>query len=152
VVDFVGELFYYIPELLYMLWPAKKDRWVIPIAIGSMVLIIAFVALAVFLAVGRASWIQTLGGPTVIDGDSLVVAGLLTAMALCAGAALVLSFLHWKEWKAQKQGQGDGPVWKKAKPLGGLLLRVLNTLRNRFRRRLTPGEIQRREQRSRTRL
>ena len=45
--------------------------------------------------------------------------------------------------------------WKKAKPLGGLLrdrLSLMNKLRNRFGRRFTPGEVQRLEQRSRTRL
>ena len=67
----------------------------------------------------------------------------LTAMALCAGVALVLSFLHWSDWKAQKAEQGNGPVLKRAKAPGGLLLTVLNKLQNRFRRRLTPGEIQR---------
>jgi len=41
---------------------------------------------------------------------------LLTAMALCAAAALVLSYLHWK---AQKPGQRDH--LKKAKSLDGLL-------------------------------
>ena len=40
----------------------------------------------------------------------------LTAMALCAAAVLVLSFLHWK---AQKPGQCDH--LKKAKSLDGLL-------------------------------
>jgi hypothetical protein len=48
-LDFVGEFFYYIIELLYMLWPDKKDRWVIPIATGLSVLVIAFVALALFM-------------------------------------------------------------------------------------------------------
>ena len=33
----------------------------------------------------------------VVDGDTVVV---LLAMALLLGAALVLSFLHWKDWKA----------------------------------------------------
>jgi hypothetical protein len=44
---------------------------------------------------------------------------------------------------------------KKVKPLDGLLRdrpSLLSKLRNRFRRRLTPGEIRRLEQRSRTRL
>ena len=40
--------------------------------------------------------------------------GILLAIALLLGAALVLSFLHWKDWKVQKPGQGDG--LKKAKP------------------------------------
>ena len=30
----------------------------------------------------------------------------LAAIALCAGAALVLSFLHWKDWKAQRIDPG----------------------------------------------
>ena len=49
-----------------------------------------------------------------VDGDPVFV-GILLAMALCAAAALVLSFLHWKDWKAQKAGQGMHP--KKTKPL-----------------------------------
>ena len=44
----------------------------------------------------------TISGPArVIDGDAVVV-GILLAIALLLGAALVLSFLHWKEWKAQR--------------------------------------------------
>jgi hypothetical protein len=40
-------------------------------------------------------------------------------MALLAGAPLVLSFLHWKEWREH----GSGPVYlRKAKPLDRLLL------------------------------
>ena len=66
------------------------------------------------------------------------------------GAALVLSFLHLKDWKSKGRGKMTGPVYlKKAKPLGRLLRdrpSLLNKLRRRFRRRLTPGEIQRREQ------
>ena len=113
-----------------------------------------------------------------VDGDTVIV---LLAMALLLGAALVLSFLHWKEWKARPTtlatargarhntssnecavSSRDGtrcqdPGLKKAKPLDGLLrdrpsLTPLNKLRNRFRRKLTPGEIRRLEQRSRTRL
>ena len=41
----------------------------------------------------------------VVDGDTVVV-GILLAMALCMGAALVLSFLHWNEWKAQRINPG----------------------------------------------
>ena len=41
---------------------------------------------------------------------------LLTAMALCAAAALVLSYLHWKAQKPGRRGH-----LKKAKPLDGLL-------------------------------
>jgi hypothetical protein len=56
----------------------------------------------------------TIPGPVrVVDGDTVVV---LLATALCAAAALVLSYLHWK---AQKPGQGDHP--KKTKPPDGLL-------------------------------
>ena len=60
----------------------------------------------------------TISGPArVIDGDTVVV-GILLAMALLLGAALVLSFLHWKEWRER----GSEPVYlKKAKPLDGLL-------------------------------
>ena len=44
----------------------------------------------------------TISGPArVIDGDAVVV-GILLAIALLLGAALVLSFLHWKEWKARR--------------------------------------------------
>ena len=78
---------------------------------------------------------------TIIDADPVFV-GILLAMVLCAGAALYLSFLHWKgrkaqpvdpglphkaqrvdppllHQKAQKPEQGDH--LKKAKPLDGLL-------------------------------
>jgi hypothetical protein len=33
--------------------------------------------------------------------QGFLLAAILTAMALCAGAALVLSFLHWKDGKAE---------------------------------------------------
>jgi hypothetical protein len=33
--------------------------------------------------------------------QEFLLAAILTAMALCTGAALVLSFLHWKGWKAE---------------------------------------------------
>ena len=50
--------------------------------------------------------------------EFLLTAFLLAAMALLAGAALVLSFLHWKEWRER----GSGPVYLgKAKPLDRLL-------------------------------
>ena len=46
----------------------------------------------------RVTPITTISGPArVVDGDTVVV---LLAMALLLGAALVLSFLHWKDWKA----------------------------------------------------
>ena len=51
-----------------------------------------------------------IGPARVIDGDTVVVVGILLAMALLLGAALVLSFLHWKEWKAQKPGTAAGPA------------------------------------------
>jgi hypothetical protein len=49
VVDLVGELLYWIFDLILVSWPAEKDRWVIPIAIGLMALIIAFVTLALLM-------------------------------------------------------------------------------------------------------
>jgi hypothetical protein len=61
---------------------------------------------AVFFDVGRANWYQTISGPARVIGGDTVVVGILLAMALCAGAALVLSFLHWKEWKSQKINPG----------------------------------------------
>ena len=46
----------------------------------------------------RVTPITTISGlARVVDGDTVVV---LLAMALLLGAALVLSFLHWKDWKA----------------------------------------------------
>ena len=33
--------------------------------------------------------------------QEFLLAAILTAMALCVGAVLVLSFLHWKGWKAK---------------------------------------------------
>ena len=36
----------------------------------------------------------------------------LTAMSLLGGGALVLSYLHWKEWKTQRSGR-----WNRGKPL-----------------------------------
>jgi hypothetical protein len=54
----------------------------------------------------RVTPITTISGPArVIDGDT-VVAGVLLAMALLLGTALVLSFLHWKDWKAQRINPG----------------------------------------------
>jgi len=38
--------------------------------------------------------------------QEFLLTAILTAMALLAGAALVLSFLHWKEWKAQRIDPG----------------------------------------------
>ena len=73
-------------------------------------------------------------------------------------AALVAIIYECIQKLARKPGRGDGPVYlKKAKPLDGLLrghlsLTALNKLRNRFRRGFTPGEIQRLEQHSHTRL
>jgi hypothetical protein len=48
----------------------------------------------------RVTPITTVSGSArVIDG-TVVVAGILLAMPLLLGAALFLSFLHWKDWKA----------------------------------------------------
>ena len=77
---------------------------------------IAFVLCTVNYVAYSAKWyaaiaarVTPISGPArAVDGYIVVV---LLAMALFLGAALVLSFLHWKEWKAQKQGL------KKAKPL-----------------------------------
>jgi hypothetical protein len=55
VVDLVGELLYWIFDLILVSWPAEKDRWVIPIAIGASVLIVAFVALALFMQSSHAN-------------------------------------------------------------------------------------------------
>jgi len=87
---------------------------------------IASVLLAVHFVAYEAKWYEAIaarvtpisGLARVIDGDAVIFAGILLAMALCAGAALVLSRLHWKEWKAKKAGQGMPP--KKTKPLDGL--------------------------------
>jgi hypothetical protein len=38
--------------------------------------------------------------------QEFVLTAILSATALCAGAALVLSFLHWKVWKAQRVNPG----------------------------------------------
>ena len=38
--------------------------------------------------------------------QEFVLTAILLATALCAGAALVLSFLHWKGWKAQRVNPG----------------------------------------------
>ena len=75
---------------------------------------------------------------------------LYSSLCLLAGITTLVAIIH--EFRRRKPGW-----WKRAKPLDGLLrdrpsLTPLNKLRNRFRRRLTSGEIQRREQHSRTRL
>ena len=91
---------------------------------------IAAVSCALLYVANQPKWYSALkaavtpvtsisGLARVVDGDTVVVVGILLAMALLLGAALVLSFLHWRDWKAQKMGQGDG--LKKAKPLDGLL-------------------------------
>jgi hypothetical protein len=73
-------------------------------------------------------------------------------LRLLAGIAALLAIIY--EFCRRK----PGPVYlKKAKPLDGLLrdrpsLTALTKLRNRFRRKFTPGEVQRLEQRSHTRL
>jgi hypothetical protein len=38
--------------------------------------------------------------------QAFVSTAILSAAALCAGAALVLSFLHWKSWKAERINPG----------------------------------------------
>ena len=69
---------------------------------------IAAVLCAVLYVANKAQWysalearvtpITTISGPArAVGGDTVVV---LLAMALLLGAALVLSFLHWKDWKA----------------------------------------------------
>lgn len=72
--------------------------------------------------------------------------------SLCLLAGLVALMAIIDEFRRRKPGW-----WKRAKPLDGLLrdrpsLTPLTKLRNRFRRRLSPGEVQQLEQRSRTRL
>jgi hypothetical protein len=55
----------------------------------------------------RVTPITTVSGSArVIDGDTVVVAGILLAMPLLLGAALFLSFLNWKDWKAQRVDSG----------------------------------------------
>ena len=49
VIDFIGERLYYILELMPV--PNNK-RWGIPIAIGVIAIIIAFVAFALFMQQG----------------------------------------------------------------------------------------------------
>lgn len=71
-------------------------------------------------------------------------------LCLLTGLATLLAIIY--EFCRRKSDR-----WKRAKPLDGLLrerpsLTPLNKLRNRFRRRLTPSEIRRLEERSRTRL
>jgi hypothetical protein len=71
-------------------------------------------------------------------------------LCLLTGFATLLAIIY--EFCMWKSGR-----WMRAKPLDGLLrdrpsLTPLNKLRNRFRRKLTPGEIRRLEERSRTRL
>ena len=75
---------------------------------------------------------------------------LYSSLCLLAGLTALMAII--REFRMRKPG------WRKrAEPLDGLLrdrpsLTALNKLRNRFRRRLSPGEVQRLEQRSRTRL
>jgi len=89
---------------------------------------IAAVLCALLYVSNQAKWYSALKAAVnhvtsisarVVDGDPVVVGILLAAMALLSGAALVLSFLHWRDWKAKDPGQSD--QWKKAKPLDGLL-------------------------------
>ena len=91
---------------------------------------IAAVLCALLYVTNQAKWYSALkaavipvasisGLARLVDGDAVVIVGIFLAMALLLGTAVVLSFLHWRDWKAQKPGQGDG--LKKAKPLDGLL-------------------------------
>src|SRR6185312_9625577 len=64
-------------------------------------------------------------------------------LSLLGGFATLLAIIYEFIQRRRKPGS-----WKRAKPLGGLLrdrpsLSALNKLRSRFRRRLTPGEVQR---------
>ena len=73
---------------------------------------------------------------------------LYSSLCLLAGITTLVAIIH--EFRRPKPARS-----KRVKPLDGFLrslLSALNKLRNRFRRRLTPGEVQRLEQRSRTRL
>jgi len=49
VVDLFGELFQSMLDLFGMSGPNDRDRWVIPIAIGLMMSIIAFVVVALLM-------------------------------------------------------------------------------------------------------
>ena len=49
MVDLFGELFQSILDLFGMSGPNDRDRWVIPIAIGPMMSIIAFVVVALLM-------------------------------------------------------------------------------------------------------
>ena len=49
VVDLFGELFQSMLDLFGMSGPNDRDRWVIPIAIGPMMSIIAFVVVALLI-------------------------------------------------------------------------------------------------------
>jgi hypothetical protein len=102
--------------------------------------------------------------------QEFLLAAILSTAALCAGATLVLSYLHWKDLKARRVDPGlphqkaphqrvqrlqqkakkpwQGDHWKKAKPLDGLLRDHPSQRKTVF----TPGEVQRLEQDSRTRL
>ena len=107
---------YSILELLWSLW-GKKDRNG-PRYLTEILLTLAPAAVVCGLlyAASQGKWysalkaavtsVTSISGPArVVDGDTVVV-GILLAMALCMGAALVLSFLHWNEWKAQRINPG----------------------------------------------
>ena len=81
-----------------------------PFRVGAFVYrlsAIAFVFGAVNYVAYEAKWYAAIAARAtpitnisrVVDGGTVVI---LLAMALLLGAALVLSFLHWKEWKVQK--------------------------------------------------
>jgi endonuclease YncB( thermonuclease family) len=68
---------------------------------------IAFVLFAVNYVAYEAKWYAAIAARVTpissaarpFDGDIVTIMGILVAMAVLLGAALVLSFLHWKEWK-----------------------------------------------------
>jgi hypothetical protein len=102
-----------------------------------------------------------LGGAGGADAEhELADPDLYLSLCLFAGIAALLAIIYEciQRFCRRKSEQGDRPVYlKKARPLDGLLRgrpspTALNKLRNHFRRRFTPGEVQQLEQRSRTRL
>jgi hypothetical protein len=75
---------------------------------------IASVLCAVHYVAYQAKWyaaiearITPISGPArVVDGETVAV---LLAMAFLLGAALVLSFLHWKDWKGHQKADRVDP-------------------------------------------
>ena len=95
-------------------------------AVLCAVLYVAYEAKWYAAIEARVTPITTISGPAhAVGGDTVVV---LLAMALLLGAALVLSFLHWKEWKARpttlataRGARHTVASTNTSKPLGGLL-------------------------------